>query len=141
MLEAYGYLWDRPDAYPTICEHSASARLLDKQYRALLEQPVPMLGNLTPRAAARTKSGREKLVQRRVRLSPASAFEGRQPRLSARVCGAGLATGSTETRRLFRDRANRRQYLCRARFQYRSAADMVGENATPVPTKSDLRRD
>ena len=35
---------------------------LDKQYRALLEQPVPMLGNLTPRAAARTKSGREKLA-------------------------------------------------------------------------------
>jgi hypothetical protein len=35
---------------------------LDKQYRALLGQPVPMLGNLTPRAAARTKSGREKLV-------------------------------------------------------------------------------
>ena len=35
---------------------------LDKQYRALLEQPVPMLGNLTPHAAARTKSGREKLV-------------------------------------------------------------------------------
>jgi hypothetical protein len=30
--------------------------------RALLEQPVPMLGNLTPRAAARTKSGRERLV-------------------------------------------------------------------------------
>ena len=35
---------------------------LDKQYRALLEQPVPMLGNLTPRSAARTKSGREKLA-------------------------------------------------------------------------------
>ena len=35
---------------------------LDKQYRALLEQPVPILGNLTPRAAARTRSGREKLV-------------------------------------------------------------------------------
>jgi hypothetical protein len=35
---------------------------LDKQYRTLLEQPVPMLGNLTPRAAARTKSGREKLI-------------------------------------------------------------------------------
>ena len=35
---------------------------LDKQYRALLEQPVPMLGNLTPRAAARTKSGRQKLA-------------------------------------------------------------------------------
>jgi hypothetical protein len=35
---------------------------LDKQYRALLDQPVPMLGNLTPRAAARTRSRREKLV-------------------------------------------------------------------------------
>ena len=35
---------------------------LDKQYRALLEQPVPMLGNLIPRSAARTKSGREKLA-------------------------------------------------------------------------------
>jgi len=35
---------------------------LAKQYRAMLEQPVPMLGNLTPRAAARTKSGRQKLA-------------------------------------------------------------------------------
>ena len=38
-------------------------------------------------------------------------------------------------------RANRRQCLCRAIFQYRSAADVVGENAAPVPTKSGLRRD
>src|SRR5580700_1278269 len=37
-------------------------------------------------------------------------------------------------------RGNRRQYLCRAIFQYRSAADVGGENATPVPTKSGLRR-
>ena len=35
---------------------------LDKQYRALLDQPVPMLGNRTPRAAARTAHGREKLA-------------------------------------------------------------------------------
>jgi hypothetical protein len=35
---------------------------LDGQYRALIEQPVPMLGNLTARAAARTKSERDKLV-------------------------------------------------------------------------------
>ncbi len=35
---------------------------LDKQYRAMLEQPVPMLGNTPPRAAARTKSGRDKVV-------------------------------------------------------------------------------
>jgi hypothetical protein len=78
-------------------------------------------------------------LQQTVRLSPASAFEGREPRLSARVCEAGLAAGSAETRRVFRYRANRRQYLCRAIFQYRSAADGVGENATPVPTNSGLR--
>ena len=37
-------------------------------------------------------------------------------------------------------RANLRQYLCRAIFQYRSAADVVGENATPIPTKSGIPR-
>jgi hypothetical protein len=67
---------------------------------------------------------------RRVRLSPEAAFVGREHRLSARVCAAGLATGSVETRRVFGYRANRRQYLCRAIFQYRNAADVVGENAT-----------
>jgi len=75
-------------------------------------------------------------LQRRVRLSPGAAFEGREPRLTARLCGAGLATGSAETRRVVQDRANRRPYLCRAIFQYRSAADGVGENATSVPIKS-----
>ena len=79
-------------------------------------------------------------LQRRVRLSPGAAFEGREPRLSARLCAAGLATGSAETRRVLQDRAKRRQYLCRAIFQYRSAADGVGENATPVPIKSGVRR-
>src|SRR5260370_2542599 len=51
-------------------------------------------------------------LQQTVRLSPASAFEGREPRLSARVSAAGLATGSAETRRVFRYRANPRPYLC-----------------------------
>src|ERR1700746_377471 len=37
-------------------------------------------------------------LQRRVRLSPRAAVEGREPRLSARLCAAGLATGSAETR-------------------------------------------
>ena len=32
------------------------------QYRALLDQPVSMLRDLTPRAAARTVSGRKKLA-------------------------------------------------------------------------------
>jgi len=68
-------------------------------------------------------------------LSP-SCLRGSRTPLSARLCAAGLATRSAETRRLGQDRANRRQYLCRAIFQYRSAADGVGENATPVPIKS-----
>src|SRR5882762_10056734 len=49
------------------------------------------------------------------------------------LCAAGLATGSAETCRVLQDRANRRQYLCRAIFQYRSAADGGRANATPVP--------
>src|SRR5580704_12019636 len=77
-------------------------------------------------------------LQQTVRLAPASAIERRKARLSARVCAAGLATGSAETRRVFRYRANRRQYLCRAIFQYRSAADGVGENAALHPTKLGL---
>ena len=74
-------------------------------------------------------------LQRRVRLSPGAAFGGREPRLSARLCAAGLATGSAETCRVLQDRANRRQYLCRAIFQYRSAADGVGENAHAAPNQ------
>jgi len=35
---------------------------LDRQYCALLDQPVPMLGDVTPRSAARTAAGREKLA-------------------------------------------------------------------------------
>ena len=35
---------------------------LDRHYRALLDQPVPMLGNVSPRKAAKEKKGREKLV-------------------------------------------------------------------------------
>lgn len=36
--------------------------MLDRQYRSLLDQPVPMLGNRTPRAAARSARGRRDLV-------------------------------------------------------------------------------
>ena len=35
--------------------------MLDRQYRATLDEPVGMLGDITPRAAARTKGGRERL--------------------------------------------------------------------------------
>src|SRR3984893_7928427 len=40
-------------------------------------------------------------LQQTVSLSPAAAFEGREPRFSARVWAAGLATGSAETRQAF----------------------------------------
>lgn len=36
--------------------------MLDRQYRALLEEPVPMLGDKTPRQCARSKAGREQLA-------------------------------------------------------------------------------
>jgi hypothetical protein len=36
--------------------------MLDRQYRSLLDQPVPMLGDVAPRAAARTAQGRKSLV-------------------------------------------------------------------------------
>ena len=36
--------------------------MLDRQYRALLDEPVLMLGNLTPRAAARSARGRRALA-------------------------------------------------------------------------------
>lgn len=37
--------------------------MLDKQYRAILEEPVGMLGDISPRAAARTKAGRQKVAE------------------------------------------------------------------------------
>ena len=79
-------------------------------------------------------------LQQRVSLSAASAFEGREPRLSARVCAAGLATRSAETRRAFQFAPTCGNISVGAIFQYRSAADVVGENATPIPAKSGLPR-
>ncbi len=35
---------------------------MDRHYRAQLDQPVPALGNISPRKAAKSKKGRDKLV-------------------------------------------------------------------------------
>ena len=35
---------------------------LDKHYRDLLDEPIPMLGNVSPRTAAKTSKGRAKVV-------------------------------------------------------------------------------
>jgi hypothetical protein len=51
---------------------------IDKQYRALLDEPVPMLGNVSPRTAARSARGRRNLaawlkhLENRSRNAPAS---------------------------------------------------------------------
>ncbi len=47
--------------------------LLNKHYRKVLSEPVPMLGNITPRDAARTPSGRVKLVEWLQQLEAGSA--------------------------------------------------------------------
>ncbi|MCP4123490.1 MAG: hypothetical protein GY751_17205, partial [Bacteroidetes bacterium] len=48
---------------PTEEENEIIKQLLDKQYRATLDQPVGMLGDETPRNAAKTKAGKKKLVE------------------------------------------------------------------------------
>jgi cytochrome b len=37
--------------------------MMNKYYRKVLNEPVPMLGSISPRDAARTRSGRAKLVE------------------------------------------------------------------------------
>ena len=53
---------------------------------------------LSADGVARNRKFESSSLQRKVRLSPGAAFEGREPPLSARLCATGLATGSTETR-------------------------------------------
>jgi hypothetical protein len=43
-------------------ERAIILETLERHYRGLLDQPVPMLGDVSPRKAARSKKGREKLV-------------------------------------------------------------------------------
>ena len=48
---------------PPEIEAQIVQQFLDKHYRAQLDLPVPMLGNISPRDAARSASGRKKLVE------------------------------------------------------------------------------
>jgi hypothetical protein len=54
----------RPPAsgLPPEAERDILRQHLDEHYRGLLDQPIPALGNLSPRRAARTAKGREKVV-------------------------------------------------------------------------------
>jgi hypothetical protein len=50
------------DAIPLEVSTPLIHAALDKQYREILDQPVGMLGNISPRAAVRTQKGREKVA-------------------------------------------------------------------------------
>lgn len=52
-----------PDDIPLEVATPLVHAMLDKQYREILDQPVGMLGDIAPRAAIRTKNGREKVAE------------------------------------------------------------------------------
>jgi len=64
-------------------------------------------------------------LQRTVRLSQEVTRRGPEARLFARVCGAWEVVRSAETGIGGRCGAYRRQCLCRVKFQYRSASDLI----------------
>ncbi|WP_306119795.1 MULTISPECIES: hypothetical protein [unclassified Roseitalea] len=53
---------DNPDLPPEMAEQAVHA-YMDQHYRETLDEPVAMLGNMSPRQAARTPAGRTRLAQ------------------------------------------------------------------------------
>lgn len=54
---------DRPEApIPLEIQAELVHNMLDRQYRELLSQPIPMLGDVSPRTAARSARGRKNLA-------------------------------------------------------------------------------
>ena len=47
---------------PAVEQREIVHATLDKHYHHLLDDPIPVLGNVSPRTAAKTKKGREKVV-------------------------------------------------------------------------------
>ena len=71
-------------------------------------------------------------LQQTVRVSPRPGrYRSKNPRFRAGVRRCGRQRHAVASR----DRANRRCYLCRAIFQYRSAADVIGQRR-PRPSQS-----
>src|SRR5215213_9927959 len=55
--------WLPPEAeIPAEVQTQLVHAMLDKQYRALLDEPVGMLGDVSPRAASRSAKGRERIA-------------------------------------------------------------------------------
>jgi len=107
------------------------------------QMPRGRLARRTTAGPDRRKSGSLKTLRCREADSPSlsrSAFEGRETWAFRAAVGGWVgawiardAQGASRSHRI-----NRRQYLCRAIFQYRSAAEVISENAAPVPTKLGL---
>ncbi len=57
----HGYNSAAPDL-PADEQHRILHDAMNRHYRAQLDQPIPALGNISPRKAARSKKGRDKLV-------------------------------------------------------------------------------
>jgi hypothetical protein len=104
------------------------------------------IGATQTRRPARTPAS-SAVPKVRIRLPPAdsqSLSRSRFRRSRTPLFRAGLDSWLGD--RVSRDapgsplRANRRQYLCRAIFQYRNADEVVHENAAPIPTKLGLLR-
>jgi hypothetical protein len=75
-----------------------ASRWRRRSCRALPDAPAPpKLRDRMRRWDVEFESG---LLQQTVSLSPAFLFEGRKPRLSARLCAAGLTAGSERRGRL-----------------------------------------
>jgi hypothetical protein len=62
MASHQPYAVDPSEEIPPEVQADLVRVTLDKHYRETLDQPVGMLGDITPRATAKTKKGREKLV-------------------------------------------------------------------------------
>lgn len=60
-------------------ERAVIQESLDRHYMNLLDEPVPMLGNITPRRAAKSAKGREKLVTWLKFLENGAAHGGESP--------------------------------------------------------------
>src|SRR5207248_2868191 len=52
----------KPHGLTPDAERAITHAYLDQHYMTVLDQRVPMLGNVSPRKAAKTEKGREKLV-------------------------------------------------------------------------------
>jgi len=52
----------QPSGVPPDVERQVISQALDDHYRRILDEPIPPLGNRSPRSAAKTPKGREKVV-------------------------------------------------------------------------------